>query len=363
MTLGRAWRVVAGLAVGATTACGQQSFADGMRILCTAHLEVETENLAPAMRQKAIADFIDARLKNDEARAVFVRAGEVEPAERAEVLAAAVQKAGLTECALLAGTGDGQTPADAALLGGAKVPRVASARVVPPDPRAATVVIDGQAVRVGGQPVVAVRDGRVEAGEVEGGRTLAKLRAILRLSREGMPPTALALAAAGDTPSELVIMASASASAAGYRPLWLLVQEESGSVGALPVSLPETFGQDGTADAPPVAAGLGMVVTIDRQGWTLFSLSGQEGTLQAPLAKEPACGDWAYQWEPLEAALDGVVARHYAGQPRSAEDRRIVLMPEASTPYRVLVEAMVAAMAAPGKAERFPDVALGLGFR
>jgi hypothetical protein len=100
-----------------------------------------------------------------------------------------------------------------------------------------------------------------------------------------------------------------------------------------------------------------MVVTVTANDVSVWSISGLEGTLAAP-RKRVATG--AAAGRDVSAALEDIVKRRWSrGAPRSAANREIIVIADASVSMQALAEILGAVRASSSGAELFPAVVLG----
>lgn len=94
--------VIAALAALWLPACGgDQSFAEGMAVMCEAATPARIAIEDPVERDRILIAWIGDRLRNDDARAALrAMTAAATPAERARVVRAAAAEAGLARCAL-----------------------------------------------------------------------------------------------------------------------------------------------------------------------------------------------------------------------------------------------------------------------
>ena len=76
-----------------------QSFQEGMQRLCDSVNEVDRE-LSPSDRQRAVAQWIDTHVSNEQVRELFTIMAQVPPSKRAGMMKAAATKAGIASCAI-----------------------------------------------------------------------------------------------------------------------------------------------------------------------------------------------------------------------------------------------------------------------
>ena len=82
-------------------AAGCQDHTTGIQTLCNAPRDcAECQSVDPAERDRVMAKHIQRSVRNDDARALFEKLGTVDDAERAKLLRAAAEEAGLSSCIL-----------------------------------------------------------------------------------------------------------------------------------------------------------------------------------------------------------------------------------------------------------------------
>jgi biopolymer transport protein TolR len=151
--------------------------------------------------------------------------------------------------------------------------------------------------------------------------------------------------------------------------LFLLATVSSGLLlGNINTALPAYAADDrsvtaGTADEaePP----LQLAIAITQTKISLFSLSGQEGTLEAPrveiAASKPA---EEYDLGELTEAAAEIVARRWPDRgDRPDKSTEVILIPDPEIPYHVIVAVMDAVRATTDGQLLFPDVIFSSGAR
>ncbi len=82
-------------------AAGCQDHTTGIQTLCNAPRDcAECQDVDPAKRDQVMAKHIERSVRNDDARALFDALGKLDDAERAKLLRAAAEEAGLSSCIL-----------------------------------------------------------------------------------------------------------------------------------------------------------------------------------------------------------------------------------------------------------------------
>jgi hypothetical protein len=101
----RGWVLLSWVAAGAA-GCGQavedQSFKEGMRVICDSPeaVKVQLEAARPPERAAIAVRWVAAHLKNEEARALCANLAPLPPAQKASTLREAATRAGISRCAL-----------------------------------------------------------------------------------------------------------------------------------------------------------------------------------------------------------------------------------------------------------------------
>ena len=293
----------------------EQTFAQAMEIVCTAHTAPDAESANPAERQKAISDHVKETVTHPEALMVFEEVAVAHPSRRAGLLEDAAKKAGLPGCAIL----DVFDP----------VRRLA----IPELPGAALDPFEDAHLMIVSDSVVVVEGRQLELEKLE-----QFARALLdanRVVQQAEPDPTIAIAADPATRYERLFAVVSALVRAGARPV-LLVRDGS-RVGTIPLAVP-----DKKADDPSVPtsgeAPVGMAVALTSTEMIVWSTSGLEGTLPQPLATVPHD-----QLGELEKTLAGVAERRWAGRDRSADDQQIILMFDGAIPAKTVVAVMAAA--------------------
>lgn len=345
-------RVIIGLII-VIAACGageRQSFRAAVGVLCASDEEAGVANVHPAERQAAKARWIDARLKNREVRDVFVRMPDMAPKERAVALFDLAARAGIASCK----TGE------PAVFASVDLADVTGAGAEPiGDEAGITVVVNQGDLSVEGTAVVPLIDGAVDASERESGDNphLPRLRkhlathlelALAHARRDGRPPTpprVLVVMPRGAT-FTLLIDIMQSAKRAGFTRFGL-VGRRDGNLVAVPITLRTAD------DALPPETSPQLVVAVPPDGMVLFSISGREGTIQAPALR--TTGTTPDDLVRLQQALVEIASRH-------TDERQLIAMFDASTPMQSILAVLATIRARPDGRPLLPDVTLAAGF-
>jgi hypothetical protein len=98
-----------------------------------------------------------------------------------------------------------------------------------------------------------------------------------------------------------------------------------------------------------------MALAFSKDKLLVWSISGQEGTLQKPKATVATAGE-------LAPVLGEIVARRWKTTPRSEDDRSIIVMIDPAVPMQRIAEVLAAVRAMPDGKELFPSILLSSGF-
>jgi len=325
---------------------GAQSFRDGVDLICRAFRESGAADHAPADRGAVVGHWLDARLTNGQARDLATRMGRA-PDGAVEMLRTAARAEGLTRCASIADTHLPEDP-----WGEVAVPRLRGGLAVEPVPTGGVLaVVSPKAITVDGKELVQLHDGAPAGLELRGSR-IARLEAWARgkaaaAAAAAADPPPVRIAIAPDVPAPTVFAAIGSLTPLGRR--FALVVEQDGAVASVPLTV-----LDSQAAA---AAGLGMVVALDRDRALVWSTSGEEGTLGEPALTAPRdpAGAWRAR---VQDALAGVVQRRFADGARPPASQRIIVMTGTDVTAGDEIEAIATVRQGPRGAMLFPDVLL-----
>ena len=339
-------------------ACGKgesQSLYEAAQILCASDEEAGVTSLAPAERQAAKSRWIEARLKRPEVRMAFAEMAVVRPAERTRMLIDLVEKAQLKRCDLLERATGGVIPPDLPLpeLG------VAAAGAVALDgAEMLTVVARSSELVIEGTPVVPLHGMLPDEKQLRTALSyeIVKLRELTaalvaqsQASGRSVPGALLLLRP--DAPYKLLVHLVMSMKPAGVRRFHIVARRDGEPV-AVPVELPEEK-PPRPAHEPAEEPPLGLVVAMSKRDLIVFSMSGREGTLQAP--RLATGGISSAEIARVQEALVDIHARH-------DEERRILLVFDATTSMQHVTETLAAVRARPDGGPLFTDVMLGTGF-
>lgn len=258
-------------------------------------------------------------------------------------------KHGLVALALLA-----SVSSEADTLTASGVDLAVSPRALERVPSWPVIVATKTGVVVEGKAIVAIANGDVEPAEKEGGvlgLKIPRLEQFVRalVAAEHPPSDGANVVIDQSLPYRLAIEILFSAKSAPIKRFGL-VAKMPGDLGIVPITLP-----DKVTDKPK-PSGLKMVVAITKQKILLWSISGLEGTLQAPKLTV-AIGEA----DKLTPALAEIVKRRFKGK-REAVDRQILVMADGDVPMKIVMPVMFAIRAAGDGSELFPDIQLSTGF-
>jgi hypothetical protein len=209
------------------------------------------------------------------------------------------------------------------------VPEVSGSGVVPQTDVGLVITVSATEIAVDGVPI----DGDVE-----------------KLAAYPMKDTEALVAIDRSLSYHFIYKVLAAAAKAGIRRFDLAAMQHGNAV-MVPIAIPERKPHGFAVNKPndpdlPIQ----LIVSIARDRMTLWSLSGLEGTLQAPKLSV-ARSDYAA----LHQALAEIAARRFAGGTRDNLDRTIIVMLDGELTAQDLL-ATAATVAEP-----FPDVLLAAG--
>lgn len=298
-----------------------------------------------------------------------------------------------------------------------------------PLPEAPVLAVTGDAVLLDGQRVASITRGEVPAAERPGdgivipslqgalNRALAVRDEALRRAGKPLPEFRdLLLVADRTTPYRLLVnlirgastklqdtgkekerhlriglvvrpRGASGAPPLGQIPVYLPVPALAGVAAPIDASkpIPDSLLSDGDrafvgkrGQAPPADLPIQPIVAAGQRELVLFSVSGQEGTLQDPALRMP----WPGEAHKLTLGLREIASRRWKGRPRRLDSHQIILILEPPASYETLVELAAAvrqtgpgavdlpATGADGKREPYdPDrhplfstILLGMGF-
>jgi len=106
---------------------------------------------------------------------------------------------------------------------------------------------------------------------------------------------------------------------------------------------------------------IGLIVAMPKDKLLVWSISGMEGTIQAPLLAADLADPTAMKR--LNAVLVDIVKRRWEGKDRPPATQTIVLMPDPATTMQAVADVLVAVRTSvDGGTPLFPDVQLSTGF-
>jgi hypothetical protein len=311
-----------------------QSYADAMKVVCNA----PTSDL-PA--------YFKGHLLNPEVIRLFATLEDYNPADRVQRISDAIARAGITSCASL------PKFARSALT----VPTVQDGGLVDVEPLAPMVIATTQSISIDGKAIIALENGAIAPDELEGGAQgimIPRVREFLRALAAQLPPAAqmpaLELALDPSLTGRVLFDLAFSSARGGFTRLGLVVHAGAGNK-AIPIELP----QKRPATTQPGPAPLGMALAFSKDKLLVWSISGQEGTLQKPKATVATAGE-------LAPVLGEIVARRWKTTPRSEDDRSIIVMIDPAVPMQRIAEVLAAVRAMPDGKELFPSILLSSGF-
>jgi hypothetical protein len=285
---------------------------------------------------------------------------------------------------------------------GVGLAELAATGTVPHEVEPPLLVVTPTAITLDGVPVVALQDGAVDASEREGGALgmkIPRLTAALATSaaiaaasaaRDGTPAEVRSLDVALD-PSLTYglltqVLFSAKQKEAGHTQFNLLARSGQKLV-AIPLTLPDRTavsaarsadsaspdnsvtirdlrqqpGADRSARAPdPEDEPLRLVVSVTETEILLWSLSGHEGTLQAP--KLRIARPSATAVAELGQALAEIAKRRWDGRNRPETSHDILFMADSTITIQAVLELLGAMRATPDGTVLFRDILLSAGF-
>ena len=129
--------------------------------------------------------------------------------------------------------------------------------------------------------------------------------------------------------------------------LFLLAAAAAGFIlGQINTTLPDHVPADAAAPADPAKAPdekpIQLIVSTTKEGMILWSISGLEGTLEAPKARIPRRQGRAdeapsYDYNALNAALYEIASRRWKGKVRQLDTYEIILQADPDIPYETIV--------------------------
>ena len=351
------------LTSAAVTACKQgqaeQSFAQAMGEICAGPpVPVGWETLTPPERAAAFnelatahGEWMEKSIRNPKARALLVRLAEVASYQLPSRIADAAKEAGIETCPYVHKLGL-ILPGTVTLVNSELLDLVDNLPIVG---------LREGAITLGSNIILSLKNWTVDAQELEGGALgirimrLTKYMAALKSSPPPRQPKVQTFQLSGDaslainllcepeTPYRLLFQVIASLRPADYRHFSLLVGSPAGSLGALTVQLPdsrprlqENFVPTKNSEDEP----LQLIVSMTKDRYFLWSISGLEGTLDKPrLVVErggPKGKTGGYDLERLTDILNEIVKRRWPKAERPEISAEILIQADGSVPFRNL---------------------------
>ncbi|MCB9570525.1 MAG: AgmX/PglI C-terminal domain-containing protein [Kofleriaceae bacterium] len=244
--------------------------------------------------------------------------------------------------------------------GALAMPAAAATVAVEPVPDGPLVVVTSAAVLGDGAEIVPLDHGAIIDGGGDAGVALAPLRAWAEARAGAGAPgdTWIRLVIEPSVPSATLVAVIGALKPLG--PRFALVLRRGDAVGAVPLALPELAAADALDPAYPDRAPLRLVLSLHPRRAELWSLSGLEGTLQAPLVELERDPDGAWLARVRTALADVVRRRFSGGASRDAADRQLLVVADADVPAGDQVATLAAVRRGDDGAELFPDLLLGV---
>jgi len=217
-----------------------------------------------------------------------------------------------------------------------------------------TIVATKTGIVVEGKAIASIANGDVDPADKQGGvlglkitRLADFMKTLAAASHTPMDGANVVLDQA--TPYHLAMEILFSAKSTPMKYFGLVAKTPSG-IGVVPLALPDKV----AAGTKPT--GLQLVVAILKDKILLWSLSGLEGTIQAPkLTVSPGQAD-----KPTPALAE-IVKRRFKGK-RDAVDREILIMADGAIPMKDVMAVTFAVRTAADGSELFPEIRLSSGF-
>lgn len=358
----RTYLAAALLALLVLPACGKsdkQTYQQAVDIVCNSYERADAERFPVAVREQKLAEWLDRKVTNSRARKLLRSAAKRDDEDMAAIRAAA-DEAELSECPLI------YQAASETELPTSRLP-VAEGAKVSSDIPLTRVAIDARGISLGGKRVVAIDNWKIAEDDMDG-KVIEPLKQALRDNALMVGSVSrIGLLADRDAPFELLVGVITSAKALGMTEQFLIVAGDS-ELGALEVYLPspkkKPGGDAGAGEEPAEDARIKLVVTLSRERIKLWSLSGKEGSLDAPrLLLEPVNDKPTYDLPVLTAALVEIAGRRWpdpASRPQETKD--IAIMVFGDVPVQAVVNVLVAAGHDAEGNELFPRTLLATSF-
>jgi biopolymer transport protein ExbD len=209
---------------------------------------------------------------------------------------------------------------------------------------------------------VVVKDGAVDAADKDGGGLGYKITRLTKfvqalIAADKAPPAGFVIAIDEKLAYRLLVEVLFSVKSAGVRRFGILGKTGK-SLGVVPLTLPDkvTSAVNGKL-APPRPTPVKPVVTLTKSRVLLWSISGLEGTL-----KDPKLTLGRSELAKLTAGLAEIATRRFGDAKRAADDRQIIVMADAATSIKDVIDVLVAVRTTGEGEELFSDVLLSTGF-
>lgn len=342
------------IAFAALASCkSEQSMQQAMKKIC-AGPPVPTwfSKLAPPDRLAASSRLVEEQatwygknVTNANGRELLVKLALLEPYHWSREISSAAYAANVSPCPYADSHGP-IIPSEAVVIDSAYLDGI--------DPMP-IVALTKDSISIDGNEVVKLRNGTVDASEIEGGARGIK---ISRLSAHNIPeppesqvrtfevggpsPRAISIFAEPTTSYRLLFQTISSLrwQEASFRRFSLLVASKEGTLASLPMVFPEPAVTGIDMDKLP----LGLTVSLTDKQLLLWSISGEEGTLEVPslvIQRDPTKSD-EYDFLKLSDKLAEIIERRWPDKIREPMDYDLFLMADGNTPYRIVVELMAA---------------------
>jgi len=227
------------------------------------------------------------------------------------------------------------------------------------------VAVAAEAISLDGREIVRLEDGKVPADAVRDdplGLVIEPLSTALQRWRapggERSAREAVILLVAPRVSYRIVFHVILSARHATRDHFRIVVAASDGSLGSLPLLLPAQMTVVPAAPDPPVQ----LILSVTERRVLLWSISGLEGTLQAPrleLAAAPGRTRSPFDTKRLNGELAALADARWPGGVPPAEQREIIIQANPDIPFQTIVDLMVAVRAHPDGRELFPHILFG----
>lgn len=348
---------------------GGQSHSQAMKQFCSGPPVPEWFNaLAPPDRmaafprvQKEQLAWFEKNVTNAKARELVAKLPALEPYLWSREISNAAKSAIVDPCPLVASLGP-IIPSKAAIVNSQHLDGVDALPIV---------AITKNSISVNGDKVVHLRDGAFDESDLEGGAMGIKIKPLsnyrfpeppaeahqVRTFEPGGPiPKAVSVFAEPTTPYGLLFqtIATLRSNKASFGRFSLLVASTQGLLGSLPVQLPGAPARYVDLEKEPVH----LIVVLTETKLLLWSVSGMEGTLTEPslVVERDSSKSDEYGFAKLSVKLSEIIERRWPENDRNPEDYELMLMPESTTPYRIIVEFMAATQKTPSGEHQFSTI-------